>query len=59
VIWRNVGQQPHTATSDLYLFDSGPIEPGGTFSFAFNEPGFSPYHCAIHPEMRGEVFVTG
>lgn len=60
VTWRNVGQQPHTVEDYYgYSFSSGTIQVGGTFSVTFNEPGAFTYNCAIHPEMRGEVFVLG
>ena len=40
------------------LFDSGGIDPGGTFSFTFQEPGTYLYLCEFHPvAMRASVVV--
>ena len=59
VKWTNTGNAPHTVDSDMELFESGVIDPGETYSNTFNEPGIFPYHCDIHPHMRGMVVVTG
>ncbi len=47
----------HTWTADEGAFDSGSLEPGDTFSFAFAEPGDFPFHCSIHSSMTGSVTV--
>lgn len=47
----------HTFTADGGLFDSGPVEPGRTFSFSFSAPGEITYHCEIHSSMKGRVVV--
>jgi plastocyanin len=39
------------------IFDSG-RRTSGAYTFTFDEPGTSTYHCTIHPEMRGTVTVT-
>jgi FtsP/CotA-like multicopper oxidase with cupredoxin domain len=39
------------------LFDSGPLNPGDTFSFTFAAEGTYEYHCNLHP-MSGRVRVT-
>jgi plastocyanin len=58
VIWNNQDFMPHTATSlDGVSFDSGAIVPGAKWSFTFKTPGTYKYHCAIHPDMQGEVDV--
>jgi hypothetical protein len=41
------------------LFDSGILDPGGTFSWTFTDPGAIAYHCQLHPSMRGTVVVEG
>jgi plastocyanin len=38
-------------------FDSGAIEPGSSWSFAFAKGGDYNYRCAIHPAMHGTVTV--
>ncbi|HTJ91427.1 MAG TPA: cupredoxin domain-containing protein [Acidocella sp.] len=58
VTWNNQDSTPHTATSlDGASFDSAAIVPGGKWSFTFKTPGTYKYHCAIHPDMQGEVDV--
>ena len=59
VTWVNNDTVAHTATADNGLFDSGTIQPGGSYSVIFNGAGTVTYHCAIHPEMKGSVIVGG
>lgn len=39
-------------------FDSGPFEPGQSWSFTFNKEGTFYYFCTIHPWMVGAVVVS-
>jgi plastocyanin len=57
VHWTNKSSHRHTVTSDTGLWESGELDPGGTYSRTFNETGTYPYHCAIHPLMKAEVVV--
>jgi plastocyanin len=59
VEWTNTGDVDHTVDSDTEIFESGHIHPGRTYRYTFDEPGIFPYHCDIHPHMRGIVIVTG
>ena len=61
VIWKNMGQTPHTATADDGSFDTGTVDPGKlkAETKAFKEPGTFTYHCSIHSQMHGTVVVTG
>jgi plastocyanin len=59
VSWVNDDPTEHTVTSEDGSFDSGPIAPGEGFAVRFAEPGDYPYVCAIHPDMRGTVAVSG
>jgi plastocyanin len=36
-------------------FDSGIINPGGSFPFVFDKAGEYPYYCTIHPFLTGKV----
>jgi plastocyanin len=59
VIWKNVSSAPHTVTSDDgQTFDSGNVQPGGTFKFTFKTAGSFSYHCNIHPYMRAVIIVV-
>jgi plastocyanin len=59
VEWTNTGDVDHTVDSDTEIFESGHIRPGMHYRYTFDEPGIFPYHCDIHPHMRGMVVVTG
>jgi plastocyanin len=59
VRWLQTGSL-HTVTSragSAERFDSGPLPTGEQFLRAFPAAGRYPYHCTIHPEMRGVVQV--
>lgn len=57
ITWTNNDAVEHTVSSDLGLFDSGPIAPGKTYSQTFTMTGTFPYHCLIHTLMTGTVTV--
>jgi LPXTG-motif cell wall-anchored protein len=61
VLWANNGNTQHTSSSDLgsgETWDSGTLNPGGTFSHTFSNAGSFPYHCNFHPTtMTGTVIV--
>jgi plastocyanin len=59
VVWTNAGSAPHTVTSDTGAFDSGRLDPGGTFSMTFDTPGTYNYHCEFHPGMQATIVVVG
>lgn len=58
ITWTNKDGVAHTVTSDTGLFDSGSIQPGGTYSHTFTTTGSFPYHCTIHPNMTADVKVN-
>jgi plastocyanin len=49
----------HTVTLDNGSFDSRQIRAGATFSFRLTEPGDYPFHCTLHPNMKGKIVVQG
>jgi plastocyanin len=49
----------HTVAAVGGGFRSGDLEEGGTFSHRFPAAGTFAYRCAIHPDMRGTVRVSG
>jgi plastocyanin len=59
VIWTNDDGVQHTVTSvPQGAFDSGPIDPGKTYSYTFNQAGTFEYSCTIHPSItHGNVVV--
>jgi plastocyanin len=60
ITWTNSDQVPHTVTKDGGPgpdFDSGNIDPGGTYEETFDTPGTIDYVCTIHPGQEGSVTV--
>ncbi|HKH84035.1 MAG TPA: plastocyanin/azurin family copper-binding protein [Gemmatimonadales bacterium] len=48
----------HNITADDLSFTSGNLAPDLTFEHTFTAPGTYPYHCSIHPTMKGTITVT-
>lgn len=59
VVWTNEDSMDHTVTAADNSFDSGTFGQGETFSFTFTRAGSFDYTCALHPNMKGNVTVTG
>ena len=57
VTWVNDDNMNHTVTADNNSFDSGIIQPGGTFTHTFTITGSYNYHCQLHTGMTGKVIV--
>jgi plastocyanin len=57
VTFVNNDTEPHTATADNGLFDTGVLEPGSSFDVFFDGSGTVPYHCELHPHMQGSIVV--
>ncbi len=47
----------HTVTADDASFDSGPLTQSSTFVRRYPATGELPYHCRLHPSIRGVVGV--
>ncbi len=58
VVWENDDTMIHTVTADDASFDSGDIQPGGSYSRTFNSTGTFAYHCKLHPGMIAVVVVN-
>lgn len=57
VTWTNKDSATHQIASDTGAFQGSAISQGQTYSFTFNDTGTFPYHCAIHPTMKGTITV--
>ena len=58
VRWINKDSTAHTATANNgRSFDSGRLGKGQRYTHTFKSVGKKPYHCEIHPHMRGSVLV--
>ncbi len=57
IIWENVGNRPHTSTSDDGIWDSGTVNPGGEWGWTVpgeTESGTAlPYYCVFHGSKGG------
>ncbi|MGB8309668.1 MAG: plastocyanin/azurin family copper-binding protein [Methanoregula sp.] len=65
VTWVNQDSVNHQILNDAAgtfaegaLFSSDSLLNGKSYSFTFDTPGTYPYHCSIHPYMKGTVIVT-
>jgi plastocyanin len=58
VLWTNNDNAPHKIVSDTGLFESGTLNKGDTFAYAFQTAGTYAYHCSIHTSMKGTVTVS-
>lgn len=63
--WENPTPTHHTVTHNACVddsapcaFDSGTVAPGEAYTLTGLPPGRYPYHCRIHPIMRGVLTVT-
>ena len=53
----NNDTEPHTATADNGLFDTGVLQPGSSFDVFLDGSGTANYHCELHPDMQGSIIV--
>ena len=58
VKWTNLDAAAHQISSDTQEFLGNPLSQGSSYSWTFIHRGTFPYHCAIHPSMKGTVTVT-
>jgi plastocyanin len=57
VRWTNRGKHHHTVTSD-WMWESGELKSGESFSLTFTRKGTYYYYCRMHSKyMRGKVVV--
>ena len=58
VRWINKDSTTHTVTANKKRsFDSGRLRPGQRYKHTFKRAGKKPYHCEIHPDMKGRITV--
>ncbi len=57
VRWTNNDPLVHTITADDGSWDSGPIEPGKTWTHTFTQAGEFAFHCTPHPFMKAVIVV--
>ena len=57
VTFVNNDTEPHTATADNGVFDTGVLRPGESSWVLFDGSGTVTYHCDLHPDMKGSIVV--
>jgi uncharacterized protein (TIGR03118 family) len=57
LVWTNQDGTTHTVVADDGSFRSSGLAKDATFSMQLNTPGTYPYHCSIHPFMKGTITV--
>lgn len=59
LVVRNEGSTKHSLiTDDVSSFNTTPFEPGGEEVLWATVPGTYPFHCEIHPSMKGTLTIT-
>ena len=57
-VYGGTGVTHNITADDGSSFTSGNLLPGAIFETTLTAPGDYPYHCSIHPTMKGRVTVT-
>jgi plastocyanin len=57
ITWTNSDSAPHTATLDDGACDTGNIAQNASAGLVFDAAGSYPYHCTIHPNMKGTITI--
>ena len=66
ITWENHDNQDHNVhitkegdpTFDKMANDGNNIAPGASGTFTFTSVGLYPYHCMIHPGMKGTMTIN-
>jgi len=58
VEWKNEDIFAHTVTADDRSFDSGLIQPGGSWKMTVKNAGTVDYHCRPHPNMVAKLVAA-
>jgi plastocyanin len=59
ITWTNADSVSHSvALDDGSCAMSGTIPGGGTKSLKFSVAGTFPFHCSVHPSMKGTITIS-
>jgi plastocyanin len=58
ITFTNNDSAPHTATLDDDSCGTPNIAEGGSNGLVFSTAGTYPFHCAVHPDMKGTITVS-
>jgi plastocyanin len=59
VTWTNGDSAPHSIVLDGGQCQSEQFAGGATTTLKFDVAGSYPFHCGVHPTMKGTIEVTG
>ncbi len=57
VTWTNNHAVSHSIAADDMSFSSSLLTQGQSYQHTFTQPGVYPYHCGVHPFMKGTITV--
>ena len=57
VTFNNKDSAGHQMVGDKGEFDTGMLGQGDTYTFTPTAAGTIPYHCSVHPSMKGTITV--
>ena len=58
VTWTNGDSAPHTVTLDGGQCTTAQFQGGASATLVFNVAGSYPFHCQVHPTMKGTIVVS-
>ena len=58
ITFTNNDSAPHTATLDDDSCGTGNLNNGDSGGLTFTAAGTYPFHCAVHPTMKGSITVS-
>ena len=59
VTWTNSDTVPHRVEfDDLSCIQGANIAGGASASMTFSKAGAYPFHCKVHPSMKGTITIT-
>ncbi|MFL5650277.1 MAG: cupredoxin domain-containing protein [Chloroflexota bacterium] len=58
ITFSNTGAAPHNATLDAGGCATPDIQSGKSDGLTFTAAGSYPFHCSIHPQMKGTITVA-
>ena len=59
ISWTNDGATPHTATVDDHgACATAQLAVGQSGAISFTAAGTYPFHCAVHPTMKGTIEIS-
>lgn len=57
IVWTNQDTAPHSIAADDGSFSSESLTMNSIHRRVFTTAGSFPYHCGVHPNMRGTIVV--